>query len=476
MINRMHAMYVILLIIPILFLQTGCNTNDGKEFAYQDIKQAAEEIPEKTLCRLIYQDLESGKINWADVVKTDHYKLTTPQEIKGFPKLDTSRQKLVQMERIGNKFLVGVRDDSKGEYESGYVLFSSGVEEELHGDHSHWEYGKVPEIIKTVLDKNQGNPAHLYQYGECFYLANDQKNGFTRIDPGYSFNQEQNDSGNGFHAGGGNHITIAVTDKAGYSTWIDGGGPNAGRVDVIPISDSGNGKISYTFKLKDGVIHGATTVEDKVFFAPAEGIAWTVADQSPEKKKNVDEVKINYIELGKDPDGKPLRTGAFDTCMNYVLFVSGQGSYSTFNMIDGKKASPALTQVKIPMKEINSPTTPCSVKAINGKRLAFFFHNHSSEVDGPEYLSVINLDPDQNLNFEDAKVEKEIVVGPSDVNGHFGHHEITFDAPGRYAFWTNPGEGKISMFSLKTMEKVADFPVGGKPTKIIAHGDYDHEH
>lgn len=61
------------------------------------------------------------------------------------------------------------------------------------------------------------------------------------------------------------------------------------------------------------------------------------------------------------------------------------------------------------------------------------------------------------------------------MDGHFGHHDIAFDADKRFGFYTNPGDGSISVLSVKTWEVVATFKVGGKPTAIVARGGEDQD-
>ncbi len=108
----------------------------------------------------------------------------------------------------------------------------------------------------------QGNPAHLYQYGGQFFLANDKLNGYTRIDPKKYEKDKDGKLGKDaprFLIGGGNHITLAVVDdKVGYSCWIDGNGPSKGRVDVTPITTKEKTEPAYSFTLPSGGIHDAT--------------------------------------------------------------------------------------------------------------------------------------------------------------------------------------------------------------------------
>lgn len=70
---------------------------------------------------------------------------------------------------------------------------------------------------------------------------------------------------------------------------------------------------------------------------------------------------------------------------------------------------------------------------------------------------------------------KTLKVGKSAVEGHFGHHDMAFDAEKQFGFFTNPGDGTISVLSLKTLEVVTTFNVGGTPTGIVAVGSRETE-
>jgi hypothetical protein len=68
-------------------------------------------------------------------------------------------------------------------------------------------------------------------------------------------------------------------------------------------------------------------------------------------------------------------------------------------------------------------------------------------------------------------------VGPSCVEGHFGHHSIAFDADFRHAFIANPGDGTLSILPLASLGSKpaisATFKLGGSPTHLIARGGKD---
>ena len=428
----------------------------------------AKKTAKRPLTRLFIQDEKGTTLKWADVRQGADGKLTLSPlvSIEGFPKLDAEKQKLVQMRESKGTVVVGVRDNKDGTDQSGWVLLRTGVSYAEHGDHGHWDFKKKPSVIDSRLDAKQGNPAHVYQYGGKFYLANDKLNGYTRLDPS-KYEGESRDTPR-FLVGGGNHITLAVIDdKVGYSAWIDGGGPNKGRVDVTPVTDATKTEPTYSFNLPVGGIHGATANSGKVFFAPAEGIAWVEAD--PTLKRKPAEVKVHRIDLGKDDD-KPRRTGAFANYKNYVLFVTGKEETASLVLLDAKADEPKPITVALNVKKGCRALTPSVVTTPEGKSYALVFHDHAKGAEVEDALQIIALDPNGDNNCADAKVLQTLKVGSSAVEGHSGHHDVAFDADGRFAFFTNPGDGTIAVLSLKTLEIVETFKIGGQPGAIVAHG------
>lgn len=428
--------------------------------------------PPRILTRLFFQNHQDRTLRWADVRLDDRgrVKLQSPADVPGWKALDASKQTLVQMAESHGFLMVGVRDQEGGKFESGWVLINTGVTQQDHGDHGHWYY-KAPVVADQRLDKEQGNPAHLYVYDGYFYLANDLLNGYTRLNP-TQYAQGEKDRPL-FIRGGGHHITLAVVaGKVGYSAWIDGGGPNKGRVDVTPIRDGSPCEPAYSFTLPSGAIHGATTAADKVFFAPAQGLCWVHVDRTASAKP--EDVHVHQIDLGKDGD-KPLRTGAFVNFDRYVLCVTGRAPNSRLVLIDAAVAQPAPKFISLAGAEGTKPVTPILAKTVTGRMLALVFHDHEQGVEAEDSLDVIDLDPDRNGDFSDARLIKSIAVGPSAVDGHFGHHDAAVDADGRCAFITNPGDGTISVLSLKNLEVVATFKVGGMPTMIVARGGLETE-
>jgi hypothetical protein len=420
--------------------------------------------------RLFFQDDETHALKWADVTAGDTLQLTNVALVDGFPKLDSERQSLVQMESAAGFLLIGVRDEDEGKFQSGWILVETGVEEEEHGDHSHWSYPQPPRVRAALLDDKQGNPAHLYCYDDIFYLANDRLNGYTRLDPRSVLAMDDAETIRRratFIPGGGGHITLAVADKLlGFASWIDRDGPHKGRVDVTPI-DVSPPKVALSLNLPTGGIHGATTHRGKVFFAPADGICWF--DLSQWKLGDSQPPAIHHLSLGK-VDDKPLRTGAFATFGRYVACTTGGGKHTAIGLIDASRPSLELIRIPLSLAEGNRAVGPYFVQPRKGSPLGFVFHDHPAATDAPNRLTLLELDPDGDGQWNDARMAEEFDVGKSRVEGHAGHHSLDVDADRRRAFFTNPGDGTLTVFSISDRKPITEFRVGGIPSKIVAIG------
>jgi hypothetical protein len=258
-----------------------------------------------------------------------------------------------------------------------------------------------------------------------------------------------------------------VAGNVGYSAWIDGGGPNGGRVDVTRL-DAPEPKIAYSFKLPHGGIHGAGVAGGKVFFAPKEGVAWTIVDASVALKPEA--VATHALPLGNDPAGKPRRTGAFAAVQDHVLCVTGKGDDATLCVIDARAAAPTMTTLAVPGGEGNAPLTPEIVRTQAGRLIGLLFHNHPANVQAQDRLTIVDLDPNKDGSLADATIVKRLDVGASKVEGHFGHHGVDFDADGGFAFFVNPGAGTLTVLSLDDFTPRQEFTLGGVPSNIVVAG------
>lgn len=437
------------------------------------LSQAAEPAPQP-LTRVIYQDHADSSLKWADVLidSKGTVSLSSSTQVDGMPKLD-DKQRFVMMKAVDSSLVVGIRDTENGEHASGWLFVNTGVRKTDHGDHAHWSFKRKPSIWDSVIDKTQGNPAHVYQYDQCIWIANDAKNGYTKIDPSKWSRTAGGQAIKGqaqFFPGGAKHITMAtVAGKVGYGTWVDGGGPDAGRVDVTNLT---TGQIAYSFKTPTGGLHGATACEGKVFLAPVDGICWVTADVNCSSKPA--DVKVNHLSLGQDGD-KPRRTGGFQTLGHHVFCTTGQGDQADLIVIDAKASTPSPTIVRLSGKAGHKPASVLPVLVQGKVPHVVLFHDRNKDADITEMLDIVALDPNGDGQYSDAKVVKSIPVGQSAVAGHAGHHEACTDSDGRFLIFTNPGDGSISVYSFKSGAIVATSTVGGKPTSIVAHGGQDGE-
>lgn len=419
------------------------------------------------LTRLIWQDDDAKSLRAANLLQEEIPKLGPVLQVSDFPRLDKHRQTLVQMDVATGMLLVGVRDDDNGNFQSGWVLVDSGVEEEEHGNHSHWHYLKLPTVRASVLDGKQGNPAHLYCYDQTFFLANDKLNGFTWINPRAISAADSAGSicqKAAFHQGGGGHITLAVVEgKMAFSAWIDRDGSNKGRIDRTALSPLGNLKIDETFYLPHGGVHGAIANQGKVFFAPSDGIYWIDANRS--EKPPI----VHHISLGME-GGRPRRTGAFSAFGKHVAFVTGSGATAKLCFLNASSEVPSVHERSLNIASGGRPTGLEFVKPRQGPPLAFVFHDFADGTEGQCRLTITSVDPNEDGDWTDATVVHSTDVGKAKVEGHGGHHCVAFDADRRYAIFTNPGDGSIAVMSLRDFKILSQFSVGGIPSKLVAIG------
>ena len=112
---------------------------------------------------------------------------------------------------------------------------------------------------------------------------------------------------------------------------------------------------------------------------------------------------------------------------------------------------------------------------MTGKRYAFVFENRK-EGEVKEELTIVDLDPNGDRDFSDAAVAKTLAIGPSKVEGHYGHNSISFDDDKRLAFVSNPGNGQIWVLSLVNLRVIAKYRVGGMPTNLLSVGGEASKH
>lgn len=409
----------------------------------------------KHLTRVFFQDDESKTVKWADLLAGQSLALAKPEVVAGFPKLDPATQSLAQMQIAQGQLLVAVRDNEDGKIQSGWVLIDCGIETRPHGNHLDWVYARNPQVKATQLDKEQGNPPHVYVYGNQFYVTQDKRSGFTRVDPVTQKSQ--------FYSGGGGHISLAVMGDVALASWIDREGPNVGRVDLISLADP---TATRALTLPHGGIHGAAVAANKAFFASAGGIDWfegTKADGlSPQK-----------IDLGKIGE-TPRRTGHFSTLGHHVGFVTGSGPDTEFGLLDASQTPPTLAKLAVPMAAGAQPGGLELIKPRRGNAVAVVFHEAEGDAAGRSKMSLLELNPNGDQKWDDLRVGPEFTVGKPKIAGHSGHHAISVDSDQFRCILSNPGDGTLTVFSLDERKLIMNYTVGGIPTRVIAYGGHVH--
>lgn len=425
-------------------------------------KEPASSEKTRTIARLVWQDTAEQTLRWGDLQRTGNEWKLSSAVVEGSPKLDPETQNYVQMEQIENALVAGIHDSDRGAIGSGWIAVDAGVELEAHGDHFHAKYARTPKVVRSQVDQEQGNPAHVYRYNDRMYIANDAKNGFTVVTPPKAANAAWKSE---FFSGGGNHITLAaVADRWCYATWADREGDHVGQIDLVS-TKSDSKQPTRSFQLPSGGLHGATANSDKVFFAPSDGICVVAGDGN-----DVTAESIQHISLGSDPQSnRPNRTGAFANLRSWVLFTYGAGKQAKVGLINASKPKVQLIEMPLPAGEGLSLTTPKCFSAANGKDYAWVIH-HQRNSEQVEKLTAIDLDPNGDKDFSDAAIVKTLELGPSKIEGHSGYHEVAVLPNRRAACITNPGDGTLWVISVANLEILAKLAPGGSPTRVAAFG------
>ncbi|MCG8651204.1 MAG: hypothetical protein MI861_15305 [Pirellulales bacterium] len=418
------------------------------------------------MARVFWQDDSDATVRCGDLKKSVDGWSIEKLSIDDFPKLDPERQSLVQMRMHEGLVVVGVRDSEDGSFGSGWVVIESGVVEEPHGDHSHWRFTNSARVSHSVIDTEQGNPAHVYKYGNSFVLANDKKNGFTLTSAAQIRDAKVAGDAASFYEGGNGHITLAVAPhQVAYATWIAPDGDDRGRVDVVGLGKN-LGK-SYSITCPSGMLHGAAMNSGKAFFAPAEGICWVTVDY--ELDDAPESVAVHHLSLGMDENDKPLRTGAFADQGRHLVFTAGKGAATKLCWVDASADQPTVASLPINVEEGEAISTPVTMKSRYGDTLAVLF-GQFKESPQDDRMLVVNLDPNRDGWFDDAKLSQAIDVGPNQMVGHSGYHAAAMLPDRRHAVITNPGDGSLWVISLNSLKVVAKLNLDGTPTRLLAIG------
>ena len=421
---------------------------------------SAQNVRQKTITRIFWQDRESQKLSYADLATTDKWHIKRGW-VKGFPQPANINHTLGPMLLNDTQLLVG----TVGENENKLIKIDSGVYQRPHGSHFHWEYTNVPQSNFQLQMSSAFKLASTTPRSAFYNLTS---GGFAKADWNSS-----NANASSFNVGGKQGALAIANETVGYAAWPDTEGENAGRVDVF--SPHANPSSSaYKFNLPAGGIRAAAAASNKIFFSNQDGISWVTADISLSKREqNIPVAKIansSIDELGSVPR-------EFTSEWNWLLFVtSNSDGQANLGMINATTPNPNVLKLNIPIEKglvLSAPSTKLSL----GKRYAFLFQERADAAsDLQEKLVVVELDPNHDGSFSDASVKAMVNVGKSKIDGDFGHHNICFDDYGRFAVFTDPGDGIINIMTLNDLTVRAKFRVGGNPDRIVAVGSPEHFH
>lgn len=425
---------------------------------------AVSQMRATTITRVFWQDRDTQKLSYADVTTTNQWNLKRGW-VTGFSELDAANQSLADMNQAGGLLALNVTGTS-----GGWVAMDSGAYEEPHGNHTHWKYNKLPAVKQSNLKSSNVDGSRTFVYDNQLYVTDPSLSGFTKANP--SAVRYGGANATRFFKGGSGQTSIAAVNNAvAYATHSESTGDHAGKVDVVNLLNAAS-EPEYSFGIDSVGITAATANSGKVFFAHQTGISWVFADTTA--SKTADTVQVNKVTDNAAGDTTMSAVNSFANQRNWVLFTDAANS--TLCLINAASQNPQVVRVPITTAEGLTLSDPSVVLSL-GKRYAFVFQERTSaDQQAQEQLTVIELDPDRNREFSDAKVKLSIPVGASKISGNDGHHGICFDAYGRHAVITDPADGILSVMSVQKMAIVAKFQVGGTPDRIMAVGAPEHFH
>lgn len=437
--------------------------------------EAAE--PSGVRTRVFFHDDATQTVKWLDMLGGNKPAFGSIYFINGFPKLDPARQRIVGLQAVQERLLIAVRDDDGGKFQSGWILVDTGVASDVHGDHFHWSYPRVPRVVAAVLDEHQANPIQIERIDQALYLRHEGRRGVTRIDPAAVRGGESSEALRKkaiFIEGGGADLRLAASKSAVFLGWSEVDAEGAGRIDVETLGPAGSATARYSFNTPLAGLRAATTCQGRLVLAAADGLAWTSIAAKPTADGSPVAVQPLDLKFADAPwvDGEPLV--AFG---RYVGFVTGAGEQSRLQLWNAARPDQPTIGVVLPLADGRRPSGLQIAPSRQGGPLAFV--THASVDDGPveRRLSVVELDPNADGDWSDARRRHEFDVGKAAAPAA-GRPGIAFDADGRRAVLANSADGALLVYSLIDRQTLASFKIGGRPTSLVAVGGRDggHQH
>lgn len=419
-------------------------------------------IRQKVIMRVFWRDGETNQLSFADITTTNRWNMKRGW-VTGFPKMQ-SGQSIGDMHQAAGAVMVGVNRDADGA-NGGWVAIDSGAFEQPHGNHNHWMYTNSPQVRNSQLTSGKNGATNVRVSDNQLLVMEQGTAEVTQANP----NQLKSNGGaqpSRFSAGGKDIRMTTVNGIIGYAASTSSADESV-QVKVLDLR-SATPVEKYSFVLPCHSVSAATTNSGRVYFATDEGIFWLLADTS--LTKTAESVVFQKIETR-------TQTSHFENQKNWLLFTEVGETDSSLCMVNTLQQQPAIQRLPISVSEGLRLSDPSTVLCL-GRRYAYLFQDAvATESPQSEKLTVVELDPNRDGDFRDAMVKSTVDVGaskPAEDGG--GRHHVSFDAFGRHAVITNPGDGLIMVMTVRDSKIVANFKVGGAPDQIVAVGAAEHFH
>ncbi|MCA9048704.1 MAG: hypothetical protein KDA89_08245 [Planctomycetaceae bacterium] len=449
----------------------------------------AQNVRPTIMTRLFWQDAENQTLSYADLYTTNTWNLKRGW-VQGFPEAAAGGHRMGAMVQAKNVLMVPLQVAATGDGAAAAVSWltaDSGAFEEPHGNHFHWRYTRTPSVTHLQAGGAMTGAVQTRVFDETFLVSGDVSNQIQSVGVSQVGQRTSGPVAASFAGGGAAPVIAAAGNSVAYAAWSDADGDHAGQVDVIHLKAGTRTAPVYSLRLPSGGIHQATVNSGKVFFATSSGLSFVSADLTAAQQPQ-------SVEIGEVVDVQPaadgtVRVSAFDNQRNWVMYVKEGPDGSHFCLIDAASSHPREIRIALTTVAGLRPGAPRCVLSL-GQRFAFLFQESVTPAgDGDaakpaavsgaavaEQLTVISLDPNGDRDFSDAVVKQSVPVGRSRIDGERGHHDICFDAYGRFAIFTNPGDGLLTVMSVRDLKQQAQFRVEGVPDRILAFGAPEHFH
>lgn len=411
---------------------------------------AGQNVREKTIMRVFWQDAASQKLSYANLTASTRWNLRRGW-VGGFPQLDTSTQSLGEMVAVDGQVFVSVTaatDAAAG----GWLCLDSGAFEEPHGNHTHWKYTRTPRVRQSKLAAGHGQTSGLMLHNGTVVHA-DSTGACTLLSAGQ------------MKFGGERGIRQLTLPKPARFCLVAG-------QQLFTAAESGEGIVTASYDISAATRHlsgsefpgaqllGIVHNSGRTFLASDQGIQW-----EPSPASEGETVSLDLQEM----------VHGITSEQNWVLFTCGDGEDTRLCLTKAADPGRGFVTLPLPGPDGTKPRS-LSTRLSLGKRYAFVIQETSTAgTPAAEQLVIIRLDPNKDGDFSDATIRQRIDLGtrPPAANGN---SDICFDAYGRYAVVSSPAAGILTVISLSKMSVVARFQVGGAPGRMVGVGAAEHFH